>query len=641
MNEIFTAKLKLVSGPALELFSVDGREALSSLYAYSVVALGAPTLDVDFEKLLGAPAEVAVSDSQGAVRSYHGLVASAAYEGVVAKKLAYRLEIVPWLWMLTRSANLRVFQKKTVNDIIKAVVEPYGASIKFEVQGSQRKREYCVQYRESDFNFISRLMEEEGIFYFFRHTPGQHQMVLANLPAIHVNELGLSDLSFQGNDRERTLGTVVTHWRWSRQLQTGKISLRDHNFMVPGEGYAKDQAVSFKHPHAKIEAYDYPSGVPRPGDEPGDQSALTPEVAALAKQRLEALQAQRSAAEGSTNSLRLCTGARFNLKEHPVGGQNGEYIVHATHIRMRIAGYESGTDKASTHECDFSAFPSSVPFRPPRLTHKPRVQGPQTAIVVGPAGEEIHTDKYGRVKVQFFWDREGKKDASSSCFVRVAQSSAGKQWGVVMLPRIGQEVVVDFLEGDPDRPMVTGGVYNAENMPPYTLPDNQTVSTIKTNSSKGGGGFNELKFDDKKGSELLYLQAEKDRTELVKNDLKTDVNHDLTLTIKNDRTETVTEGKFDVTVKKGKHNLTVKDAITVTAQDKYTLDATSDVTIESKTKITLKVGSSTIVLEPAGIKIEAVQIEGTAKAKLAFKGALSNFEADGVVTVKGALVKVN
>ncbi|CAD5369304.1 VgrG protein [Rubrivivax sp. A210] len=645
MNESFKAELKLPPGStALDLYTFEGHEALSRLYGYSAVALGKLNETVDFEALLGKPAEVVVSDEGGSPRSYHGIIAGVAYDGVVARRPAYRLELVPWLWLATRGANVRVFQNQTVVDIIEKVILPYEPAFQNEVKGNLAKRAYCVQYRETDFNFISRLLEEEGLFYFFRHSAGKHEMVLANLPGVHVNEHGLKALPYHDNARQRSEGAVVTHWRWSHQIQTGKVAVRDHHFMLPAQTFEKMAEAEVKHPHGKIQLYDHDLGLPPHADDPlapADLQTLPPMAEAIAKRRLEAHQALRVAADGRTSALRLCAGARFTLEGHPEAGQNAEHIVHSTHVRIRIAGYESGAAKESIHECDFTAFPSTLVFRPGRLTPKPRAPGPQTATVVGPAGEEIFVDKYGRVKVQFHWDREGKKDAGSSCWVRVAQPSAGKSWGVVMLPRIGQEVVVDFIEGDPDQPLVTGGVYNAENMPPYTLPDNKTVSTIKTNSSMGGGGFNELKFEDKKGSELLYLQAQKDRTELVKNDSKTDVGNNLTLTIKKDRSETVSEGKYDLTVKKAittktddVYSLTaVKDVSTdtqanvkVTAKQAVKVDATTEVEISAKTKITLKCGGSQIELTPAGITI---------------KGSLVTAEAQGLMTVKGALVKVN
>ena len=637
------ATLVLKSSVAFDLVSMQGSESLSSLYNYSLVVMCDSKASVNFDDYLGKPVEVGVTDGVQD-RRFHGMVAGMRFESGGKRHNTYRMEMVPLLWLLTRSANVRIFQKKTTIDIIKLVVAGYGAVLVDSTKATLHKREYCVQYRESDFNFVSRLMEEEGIYYFFRHSAGKHEMVLVDAANTHAFALGLNTLPYNPVTGVIQHDEVVSRWIWSQYIQTGKVTVRDHHFMMPSSNFEKTEAAAGGHPHGDIEAYDHAIGLPPFADDPESPSTLeflVPQAGSFAKHRLEALQAMRATVEGSTNSIRLCAGARFKLAEHPVGKQDAEYVVQSTSIRLRNAGFETGGDKRAMHECDFIAYPSAVPYRAARLTPKPRVSGLQTATVVGPAGEEIFVDKYGRVKVQFHWDRTGEKNASSSCYVRVAQATAGKGFGAVMLPRIGQEVVVDFLEGDPDQPLIVGGVYNAQNMPPYVLPDNKTISTVKTNSSPGGGGFNELKFDDKKGSELVFLQAQKDLTENVLNDVKTDIGHDLTLTIKNDRTETVTAGKFDVTVKAGKHNLTVKDDIKVTAQAKYNLDATSDVTIESKTKITFKVGQSVIEMTPSGVSIKSVKIEAKADAQMALESAMVEAKASGVMTIKGSLVKVN
>jgi type VI secretion system secreted protein VgrG len=639
MIESFKATLKVEGAPALDLYRFEGTEGLSRLYSYSVVGLTSPKTAVKFDDLLGKPAEVLVED-EGGKRYYHGLVASARFEGTVGKHHGYRLEMVPWLWMLTRSANVRIFQRKTVPEIIKEVFDkPYKGAVVTSLSGTYTKREYCVQYRESDFNFVSRLMEDEGIYYFFRHQAGKHEMVLCDSANVHVNELGVSSLDYKANARRRTQSSEVTRWSWSRQIQTGKTTVRDHHFMTPAQNYESAHTGQAGHPHGAIEAYDYPIGLPPFADDPQapSQTAQLPNIAkGIAKHRLEAFQSGGEAADGATNSLRLCNGARFKIAKHPVDEQNREYIVRSTSIRVRVAGYESGNEAESSHECEFTALPATVPFRAARITPKPRVSGLQTAVVVGPVGEEIFVDKYGRVKVKFRWDRDSKKDETSSCWVRVAQSSAGKQWGAVMLPRIGHEVVIDFLEGDPDQPLIVGAVYNAENMPPYLLPDNKTVSTLKSRSSRGGGvaDFNELRFEDKKGDEYLLLQAQKDKHELVKNISRAEIRKDMHLTVKNDRKEKV-DGEFHLTVKKAvkqkfdaKFSQAVKEDMLIDTKAKHSLKAAlgmmaesgldysikagtdihikggTKVTIEAGVMLTLKAGGGTIVLGPAGVTID-------------------------------------
>jgi type VI secretion system secreted protein VgrG len=545
---------------------------------------------------------------------------------------------------------VRIFQKLSTVDIIRQVIEPYSATLKNQVQATLRPREYCVQYRESDFNFVSRLMEEEGIFYFFRHRAGAHEMVICDGPWAHNNELGVKALPFDHNARRRSQGADVTRWRWSRQIQTGKVSLRDHTFELPGKTFEGSETSNLTHAHGKIESYDYPIGLAPTSGEPAELQKLFPEAAATHKRRLDAVQAPHAMAEGSTTSLRLCAGARFKLTGHSVQQQNAEYIVHATHIRVRIAGHESGEHEESSHECDFTAFESKVAYRPPRLTPKPHVAGPQTATVVGPSGQEIYTDKYGRVKVQFHWDRKGQHDAQSSCFMRVAQPAAGKGWGVVMLPRIGQEVVVNFLEGDPDQPLITGSVFNAENMPPYELPDLMSVSSWKTRSFGGSANdFNELRFDDKAGNEHLMLRAQKDRADLVLNDLRAQIGNNEERTVGKNSSLSVGESQ-DLTVGKnaahtvgeammltvGKDlqissgatlGITVAEGFTVDAGSAYSMNAGSDVhlkagsnfgaeagtnahlkggvnvVIEAGVQLTLKAGASSIVIGPDGVSI--------------------------------------
>jgi type VI secretion system secreted protein VgrG len=565
------------------------------------------------------------------------------------------------LWLLTRSANVRIFQQMTTLEIIRSVVEPYGAYgglITNSTSTALLKRNYCVQYRESDFNFVSRLLEDEGIYYFFKHSAGKHEMVLADAPNVHANQLGLASLSYNANPRRRSQGAVVSRWSWSRKIETGKVVVRDHHFMLPPKNLEHSHTAQVSHPHGQIEAYDYSIGLPPYADAPDALQGLFPQADGIAKHRLEAQQAARAAAEGSTSALRLCTGARFKLAEHPVTAQNGEYVVHSTSIRLRVGGYESGAgaEAASKHECEFTAYPAAVPFRAPRLTPKPRVSGPQTAVVVGPAGEEIYVDKYGRVKVQFFWDRKDKKDDTSSCWIRVAQASAGKQWGAAIWPRIGHEVIVDFLEGDPDQPLIVGGVYNADNMPPYELPANMTQSGRKSRSTKGGGAsdYNELRFEDKKGSELVLVHAQKDRLDEVEHDLSTWVGHDEVRKVDHDSALIVGESQ-QVSVGKN-HAMTIGEAMdldvgknlsvsagenfgatvgkdfTVDAGTAYSMKAGTDVHLKSGTnfgaeagtnahlkgginvvieagvQLTLKAGSNSIVIGPDGISITGMPL---------------------------------
>ncbi len=648
-------QLKAGANTALKFVSLDGVEEVSRLFEYSVVALAKKTDTVVFADLLGKPAQVTVAPPGGTKRIYHGLISACSYEGTLGSNVSYRMTVRPWLWLLTRGTNVRIFQKMTVPDILKKVFTEYGGQIDVQLSGTFRKREYCVQYRESDFNFVSRLMEEEGIFYFFKHAEGKHTMVLGNSASVFTPLQGLAQLPFRdiaGAEQS------VRRWRWSEQIQTTKFTVRDHSFLAPTQTYEKSGDIARTHAMSSLAAYDYPAGLPPYPDESAI-GGLAAEAEAIAKKRIEELQARYALADGETNSINVCAGARLKLAEHPVGDQNAEYVILSTRISMRIATWEGGAGGETEHHCTFNAFKAAVPFRPARITPKPMVAGPQTAVVVGPSGEEIFVDKHGRVKLQFHWDREGKKDANSSCFVRVAQPAAGKGWGMVFLPRIGQEVVVDFLEGDPDQPLVTGRVYNADNMPPYELPANKTVSTIKSRSTPQGAAdmFNELRFEDKKGSELLFIQAQKDKTEIVKETSNTEVRKDLLLTVKKDRKEKV-EGEMHLTVTKLTNQkfddvLSIEAAkdIKIDTKAKYNLKTAQDLTGEAGTAYSIKAGTDLHAKAGKNVGIDGgmnvhvkggmnVVIEGGMQLTLKAGAGSVVIGPDGV-SITGPLVKVN
>jgi type VI secretion system secreted protein VgrG len=649
-------QLQAGSNAALKFLGLEGTEEISRLFDYSLVALAKPTDAVVFADLLGKPAQVTVAPPGGAKRYYHGLISACSFEGSSGSNVSYRFSVKPWLWLLARGTNVRIFQKITVPDILKKVFNEYGGQVEFNLTGSFRKREYCVQYRESDFNFVSRLMEEEGIFYFFKHAAGKHTLVVGNAPSVFVALQGLPKLPFRDTAGAES---AVRRWRWSEQIQTTKFTVRDHSFLAPAQTYEKSSTVTRSHAMSSLAAYDYPAGLPPYPDE----SAVGPlgsEAEAIAKMRIEELQSRYALADGESNSTNVCCGARLKLDDHPVGAQNVEHVVLSTRISMRMSGWEAGASADTQHQCTFTAFAASVPFRPARITPKPIVAGPQTATVVGPAGEDIFVDKYGRVKVQFHWDREGKKDAASSCFIRVAQPSAGKGFGMVFLPRIGQEVVVDFLEGDPDQPLITGRVYNADQMPPYALPKEKTVSTIRSRSSGQGAAVadhNELRFDDLKGSEYLLMHAQKNQLAFVKETTKSLVGKDEHHTVKNDRKEKV-EGESHLTVTKdlkqkidGKHNTTVKGDILVKSDGLYSLKTAQDITAQSGAAISmkstgdlhLKIGANIGAVAAQNVHIKGgmnIVIEGGMQISIKAGGASVVLGPDGV-SITGTMVKIN
>ncbi|MDY0743284.1 type VI secretion system tip protein TssI/VgrG [Paucibacter sp. R3-3] len=494
------------------------------------------------EDLLGKPLTVTVALRDGGKRHFNGLVTRFAAGRAQDRYFGYQARVRPWLWFLTRTSDCRIFQDQTVPDIVKAVFSDHGglASFEFKLFRSYRKRVYCVQYRESDYNFVARLLEEEGIYWYVEHDEKTHKLMLVDDAGAHSPAEGCEKLPYYANARQVPPDTdYVSSWTFAREVKTGKVVLDSYDFERPSTSLRATKALARKHALAEYEQFDWQGDYTQQAD--GQQ---------LTENRIDELQARHEQLGGGTNAQALAVGSKFKLERHPRADRNVEYLCVQTHISAHVDAYEAGGGSgAGSYECSFAAMPSAQQYRPPRNTPKPFVQGPQTAIVVGPAGEEIFTDKYARVKVQFHWDRYGKKDEKSSCWVRVSAPWAGKSFGFIQVPRIGQEVVVDFLEGDPDQPLITGRVYNAEQMPPWDLPANATQSGILTRSSKGGSyaKANAIRFEDKSGSEQLWLHAEKnqdievenDETHWVGHDRKKTIDHDETTHVKHDRTETV------------------------------------------------------------------------------------------------------
>ena len=524
---------------SLRFESLTAQQAISALDSVELT-LVADKADLAAEKLLGQAAGVTVALRAGAKRHFHGFVTRFGIGQSQGRYFQYQATLRPWLWFLTRTADCRIFQDLTVQQIVEQVFADHAAiaSFEFKLFRSYQKRVYCVQYRETDFNFVARLLEEEGIYWFFVHTDSAHKLMLVDDTSALKPAVGAEKLPYFDNAGQAPPDVAcITGWSCSREVRSGKVALTSYDFERPSTALLVEHLQTRSHPQDKHEVFDY-------------DGEYTQKSAGqlLADNQLEEQQAQFERQSGSTTSRSLTVGHLFSLTRHPRADQNAEHLCLQSSITARLAAHEAdgGSD---SFDCHFSAMPSAQPFRPERRTPKPFVQGPQTAVVVGPAGDEIYTDKYGRVKVQFHWDRYGKKNEKSSCWVRTSSPWAGKSFGFVQLPRIGQEVVVDFLEGDPDRPIITGRVYNAEQMPPWELPANATQSGVLTRSSKGGtyANANALRFEVKKGSEQLWLHAEKnqdievenDETHWVGHDRKKTVDHDESVHVKHDRTETV------------------------------------------------------------------------------------------------------
>jgi type VI secretion system secreted protein VgrG len=509
----------------LRVMRFEGHEALSQLYRFDItLACEDPALA--FADLVGKPAVLTfkVDDEP---RYAHGIV-SRFEQGEEGKKLTlYRATIVPGVWRLQHRRDSRIFQAKSVPDILEAVLDGAGVeSSKLSLSGSYSPREYCVQYRESDWDFMCRLMEEEGIYYFFEHTHDSETLILADGPGAHSPIAGADTLAFRTPLGAMVKGEHVSRFRYAEEVRPGKVTLRDYNFKKPSLSLEASTAGSND---TDLEIYDYPGEYEDPGTGGG-----------LAKVRLEELQSVKKVAEGESACPRFVPGSLFTLADHPRDDFNRKLLITRVEHRGSEPSMEAGAgDGQGPYGNRFEVMPDDVPFRPRRVTPRPTIKGIQTAIVVGPSGEEIYTDEHGRVKVQFHWDRQGKKDEKSSCWIRVGQVWAGPAWGALYIPRIGHEVVVDFIEGDPDRPLIVGSVYHGANVPPYPLPAEKTKSTIKSNSSIGGGGFNEIRFEDKKGMEEIYVHGQKDWTIDILNDKRQTIGHDETLEVGHDRSKLV------------------------------------------------------------------------------------------------------
>lgn len=498
--------------------------------------------NIKFEDLLGTNVTIRLNLTGENKRFFNGHITRIAQTGNEGAYAVYEATIQPWLWFLTRTADCRIFQNQTVPDIIKAVFRDLGyTDFQEKLSNSYPVWEYCVQYRETDFNFVSRLMEQEGIYYYFQHQEGKHELVLADNYSSHQSLPNASKIPFYPPDEAVVRKEeYCSHWYLSKQVMPGKYVLNDFDFKRPSANLQVNASVARDHAVSDYEIYDYPGEYDK--IDAGDGYVQT---------RIQELHAGYEQANGQSDVRAMQTGGLFTLAEHPRADQNREYLVtSASHIiHSDIFEGSAAAKNQDLYSNSFTAIDSKTPFRPARTTPKPHIRGPQTAIVVGPGGEEIHTDEHGRVKLQFHWDRYGKSDENSSCWVRVSQVWAGKNWGAMHIPRIGQEVIVEFLEGDPDRPIITGRVYNGEQIPPYGLPANKTQSGVKSRSSKGGSGanFNEIRMEDKKGEEQLYIHAEKNQDNIVENDETTSVGHDRTetvghdetISIGNNRTETV------------------------------------------------------------------------------------------------------
>jgi type VI secretion system secreted protein VgrG len=566
----------------LLLRSFTGAEGISKLFHFQLDMLS-EDFNISFDDIIGQKVTVSVKLADGvSERYFNGHVSRFSQLPGEDRLARYQADVVPWMWFLTRTADCRIFQNKTVPDIVQQVFRDFGFQ-DFEVRltATHDPWDYCVQYRETACDFILRLLEQEGIFFFFRHEDGKHILVLADSSSAHqpctfASKIRYEHVAGSGYDRE---DDVVLHWRYQQEFRPGKYALRDYNFETPSTSLLSSVKSTINQGgNQNYEIFDYPGEYEKKNQ--GDVQS---------KLRIEEQELPHEVVHGDGNCRTFSSGFRFELTEHERKDQNTQYVLtDVAHSASSGHFHSRKSDADAAYSNSFTCTPLTVPFRPARVTARHLVQGPQTAVVVGPAGEEIYTDKYGRVKVQFHWDRAGKHDEKSSCWIRVSQPWAGKSWGAIWIPRIGQEVVVDFLEGDPDRPLITGRVYNAEQMPPYELPANQTQSGFKSRSSKGGASANsnEIRFEDRKGDEEIFIHAEKD--------FNTVVEHDESITVnEGNRQADVSKGNETITVAQGDRNVNVPIGT-------YTLKA-KKIVFEATEEFSLKCSLGTMKINPGGI----------------------------------------
>lgn len=674
----------------LLLRAFTGREAISQLFHFDLELLSENDA-ISFKDVVGTNVTLRILDADGAERHWNGFISRFSQGAQTRRLTAYRAQMVPWLWFLTRTADCRIFQNQNVPDIIRKVFADLRfQDYKLKLYGNFDPRDYCVQYRETDFNFVSRLMEEEGIYYYFEHSDRKHMLILANDPAAHEACPGQATARYDFRGGSVLYEDVVTEWKHEEEFRPGCWAQTDYNFETPSTDLKV--TVNGKNPY---EIYEYP------GDyrvrEDGDK---------LARIRLEEQTVPEAVIQASSGCRHFDSGYKFTLKDHYRGDENNEYLITAVrHVASAAEGYEAGSSGGGgdklTYRNSFECILFSTPFRPPRATPEPYVQDCQTAVVVGPAGQEVYTDKYGRVKVQFHWDREGKKNENSSCWIRVSHPWAGQGWGAVSIPRIGQEVIVDFLEGDPDQPIIVGRVYNAEQMPPNRLPAAGMVSGIKSNSTPGGGGYNEMSMDDTKGKEKITIHAQYNMGTTVENDNTNTIKNNETTTVIGNRTETVNK-KEKITIIGGREenvsagekititggreeNVTGNEKITITGPRTESVTGAETITItghrdetvtagevvnitgatthsiagpleiKASTSIKLIVGGSTITLLPGSIEISSPEItvtgntiesgaQGSHKirgASVTISGDSINSSASGTHEITGGMVKIN
>ena len=607
-----------------------GEERLSQPFVFTLLALSTKN-DLKADDILGHGLTITWRGTQNGAkdgeRYFHGLVTEFHLSGQQEGFYQYEVTLRPWLWFLNHSADCRSFQGKSVVKIFEEVVkDQHGfADYKLDLanQGDYKPLDFCVQYRETDFNFISRLLEHEGIYYYFKHEKDKHVMVLTDDAGKHEACPGYAKVPLRTEGGAQGKEDHLSEWRMATRVVPPAAATTDFDFQNTKTSLraAKPQSKEYKHPSSDTAGiFDYPAAMAKPTKEESDRAA---------KLRIEELQSLYRVAHAAGRIGGLLPGYTFKLENHTLKELNVEYLVLGSRYTLTESPYMGGGggNREADYHVQVDAIVKTVAYRPARLTPKPVISGVQTAIVVGDG--EIYTDEFGRIKVEFPWDRDASGGTDSSFWVRVSQPWAGKQWGAQFLPRVGQEVLVQFEEGDPDHPIVVGSVYNGQNKPPYALPDKKTQSGIKTRSSEGGedANYNELRFEDKKGSELLMLHAEKDMVAEAEEEVKVAAG----LASSDNKTRIVMN-------KDGSITITAQDGSNASSQSQIVLKSDGTIVTTAFSKITFKTGESKIEMTQTGdITISAVNIKLDAKADLKLHGLQVEAKADTTLALEGGV----
>ena len=625
---------------AVHVARFSGREAISELYGFSVT-FATDSSELALADVVGRHAVLTIASESG-TRYVHGMVCHLEQRESGDDLTLYQAELVPDAWRLLHSRDCRIFQARSIRGIISGLLQEAGVRFDFR-QGKPApvERDYCVQYREPTWSFINRLLAEEGFCYFFLHRQGQHRLQIANDWQVHPFIEKPRTVPFHGPDTTMAAEEQIFRLYFDEGLRAGRVTLGDFNFEKPSLSLLQGAREG----QAPLEVYDYPGRYELP--EQGQQRA---------RLRLQAARATRHSGTGLSDCTRLAAGQVFTLDGHPRKSLNAEsYVLTAVEHQGQKASSDLDIGAQSqrfNYSNAFQCIPRKTPFRPPLRYPKPQVRGAQTATVEGPESEEIYTDEYGRVKVRFHWDRGDEQQGQQGFQGRTCWIWVSQPWDMAWVPRVGHEVIVDFLEGDPDRPLITGRVHHARDLPPFALPQNKTKSGIKTSSTPGGEGFNELSFEDRKDAEQVYLHAQRDLRQDVRNDVTLKVGGKQRETIKGDAAHVVTDGNYEQKVQKGKARVTVQGDIDIQSQK-------SVIALTAHSEVKVTVGSSTLTLDRSGnIQVSGKNLTLSADSKLTLQSGPGSIKLDRTGTVvidavklaasgkatvelKGALVKIN